>query len=135
MFPQFYTYRNIVRAKLYIDEHYTHNLTTERLCKEGCYSPYHFIRLFKELYGITPNQYIIKKRMERAKELLSQEMQVSDVCMQIGYESLQSFSRTFKSIIGTTPTQYQLQAQQQLRSMQQEPEKHIPSCFLKMIKE
>ena len=69
-------------------------------------SPHHFLRLFKEVFEITPYQMVIAKRLEKAKLLLLKgDSSVTDVCFDMGFESLGSFSRDFKRRFGVSPSQ------------------------------
>jgi AraC-like DNA-binding protein len=70
-------------------------------------SPFHFIRQFEAVFGVTPHQYRIQVRLDRAKELLaSGAMSVADVCMAVGFSSLGSFSTLFTRRFGETPRAY-----------------------------
>jgi AraC family transcriptional regulator len=71
-------------------------------------SPHHFLRLFKEAFETTPYQLVIARRLERAKQLLlAGNSSVTDVCFDLGFESLGSFSRDFKRRFGVSPSQVQ----------------------------
>ena len=63
-------YARIVRAKLFMDEHYASPLDLDTLCSEACFSKFHFLRLFKRTYNKTPYQYLSEFRIEKAKEKL-----------------------------------------------------------------
>ncbi|MDJ0596910.1 MAG: helix-turn-helix transcriptional regulator [Pleurocapsa sp. MO_226.B13] len=73
-------------------------------------SRYHFCRLFSKSTGISPHQYLIKSRIERAKELLLQKHQsVADVALQVGFTSQSNFTRHFKRLVGATPRKFSSQ--------------------------
>ena len=73
-------------------------------------SRYHFCRLFSKSTGISPHQYLIKSRIERAKELLLQKHQsVADVALQVGFTSQSNFTRHFKKLVGATPRKFSSQ--------------------------
>jgi AraC-like DNA-binding protein len=77
------------------------------LAREVRISPYHFIRQFEALFGVTPHQYRIQSRLELAKELLAHgQHSVTDVCMEVGFSSLGSFSTLFTRRVGETPSTY-----------------------------
>ena len=68
-------------------------------------SPAHFSRQFRAAYGETPYNYLMTRRIERAKALLRLgDLSVTDVCMAVGCTSLGSFSSRFTEIVGETPT-------------------------------
>src|SRR5215472_13651252 len=81
--------------------------TIEALAREVGISPYHFIRQFEALFGVTPHQYRIQVRLDRAKQLLAtQRRSVTAVCMDVGFSSLGSFSTLFSRRFGETPSRY-----------------------------
>lgn len=81
----------------------------------------HFIRTFKEVFAETPHRYLQRRRVERAMYLLREtERSVTDVCFDVGFNSLGTFSRTFKEIKGVTPTEFRQRWQ---------PARSVPSCF------
>jgi len=81
--------------------------TIEQLAREVRISPFHFIRQFEAVFGVTPHQFRIASRIELAKALLaSGEYSVTDVCMEVGFSSLGSFSTLFAQRVGETPTAY-----------------------------
>ena len=69
-YPKVYLYRRIVQAKLFIDNNYAENIDLDNISDEAYFSKFHFIRLFKNIYGKTPHQYLIFVRIEKAIELL-----------------------------------------------------------------
>jgi AraC-like DNA-binding protein len=102
-----YITRQVIQAKHFIDKHFSDRIDLDKIAREAHLSKFHFVRLFKTTYGRTPHQYLIEKRMEKAKEFLKKGLSVSDVCISIGFESIPSFTRIFKKIKGTTPARFQ----------------------------
>lgn len=79
----------------------------EDTCQEVGMSKYHFIRLFKKLYGIPPHQYLKVARIRFAKDLLKNStMDISDIATKSGYDSPSAFSRVFKQLTTIPPLQY-----------------------------
>lgn len=77
------------------------------LARTAGYSPAHFARVFKEIIGIGPQAYVIRARIDRAKQLLVESsLSISQIADVLGYENLYFFSRQFKSKTGSTPRQY-----------------------------
>jgi AraC-like DNA-binding protein len=71
------------------------------------YSRAHFVRAFKAAYGETPGQYLSRRRIDRAEELLrSADLSVTEVCMLVGFSSLGTFSARFKARTGLRPSDY-----------------------------
>lgn len=131
--PKIYLYRRIVQAKLFIDRNYRENIDTGEIADEACYSKFHFIRTFKNIYGKTPHQYLIAVRIEKAKELLEAEMSVTDACFSVGFDSLGSFVTLFKRRIGMTPSEYRRRKLERKRQIIERPLSFIPGCFAEQI--
>jgi len=88
-------------------------------------SKYHFLRLFKATYGLTPMEYVSQRRIERAQDLLrATNLTVTEVCMLVGFSSLGSFSTRFRALVGETPSEFQR------RYASGAP--HIPGCYIFM---
>ena len=72
---------------------------------------YVLLRLFKQAFGRTPHQFLTHRRIERAKHLLARtERPVTEICLDVGFESLGSFSHLFRRETGASPTAYRRQA-------------------------
>lgn len=97
----------VIGLKNYMDNNFSEKLNLKLFSKIRFVSKYHLLRLFKRYYGQTPNQYLIDKRIEKAKEYIKNGLSVSDTCYQVGFESLGSFSTLFKRKTGLSPSQYQ----------------------------
>ena len=65
-----YVYKRIVDAKLFIDQNYTSALDLNQIAETAHYSKFHFLRLFKKCFGMSPNQYLQDLRLKKAKTLL-----------------------------------------------------------------
>lgn len=123
-------YTRIVRAKLFIDDHYASPLNLDKLSNEACFSKYHFLRLFKQTYNKTPYQYLSERRIEKAKEKLTQEgTKINEICEEVGFESTTSFSLKFKEHTGETPAVFRLRAMQTSQLTKKQPDRFIPYCF------
>ena len=87
------------------------DISLDQLAAEACLSKYHFLRLFRTAYGLSPYQYIQHLRIEKARVLLAGSvMPITDVAGLLGFDNSQSFSRLFFQRMGVYPTQYRLQA-------------------------
>jgi AraC-like DNA-binding protein len=118
-----------VRAKVFIDANFAAKLDLDRVADEACFSKFHFVRLFRSIYGRTPHQYLTHVRIERAKELLAAGEPIAAVCFGVGFDSVSSFTGLFKRRTGMTPRQYQLERLQFKESVAARPLNHIPGCF------
>src|SRR5215211_4251616 len=77
----------------------------------------------------TPHEYLTRKRIERAKELLAQsQFTVTEICFEVGFESLGSFSALFHRTVGWSPSIYRARAWE----MNKNPLKFIPNCYVIM---
>lgn len=95
-----------VNTKRYLDTNFDKAINLDLLAHLQFTSKYHLIRVFKRYYGITPRQYLINKRVEKAKALLKSGKSVSDACYTVGFESINSFSNLFKAKTGVPPSVY-----------------------------
>jgi AraC-like DNA-binding protein len=116
----------LCRARRFIDESYHLPLDLTEISKQACLSRYHFLRLFRDTFETTPHQYLIKRRIEKAKELLRvRSLSVIDVCFEVGFESLGSFSSLFRRCVGQPPASY--------RRRERDALKKIPGCYIQMF--
>ena len=131
-YPKAYRYRRIVQAKRYIDEHFKEPIDLDDISDEANFSKFHFLRLFKNAYGRTPNQYLTDCRINRARKLLEEDcLSVSEICFEVGFESLGSFSSLFKREVGKSPSRYRQQAHQKRERTKAVPRSAVPNCFAK----
>ena len=97
----------LVAVTNYIDSHRSEDLSVEQLAELAGFSKYHFERLFKSSMGISCYQYITKRRVMMAQELLGDtDLSVMDIALQSGFFSLSTFNRVFKDMNGCSPTEY-----------------------------
>lgn len=90
----------------YINEHLD-RLTLAEIAAAVQMSPHYFAGLFKQSTGLTPHQYAIKCRIEKAKQLLQQrELSIVEICHQVGFQSQSHFTRVFREHTATTPKAY-----------------------------
>jgi AraC family transcriptional regulator len=96
----------------YVEEHLDGSPTLEQLAAVARLSSYHFARQFKAATGLPPHQYVIARRVERARHLLQTGADVclAEVAAQAGFSDQSQFSRHFKRIIGVTPGEFRISA-------------------------
>ena len=129
-YPRMYLYRRLVQAKLFIDDHYAEPIDLSCIADEAYFSKFHFIRLFKQIYGKTPHQYLTSVRIDKAIQLFKKEVPVSEVCYAVGFESLSSFGSLFKRVKGVTPSAFLEEQQQHKIGTTTTPLKFVPGCFI-----
>jgi AraC-like DNA-binding protein len=126
-------YQRLVASKIFIDENFNEPITLEQISAKAFLSQFHFHRLFKSVYKKTPQQYLMQKRIEKAKELLAKEgISITDVCDLVGYESLASFSLLFKKHNGHSPQYYRNIAWLKKQLQKEEPKRFVPHCFVEV---
>lgn len=117
--------RHLLRVKDLIDRAYAAPLDIPALARSAHVSEAHFSRQFKAAFGETPHQYLLSRRMERAKALLrADELSVTDVCLAVGFTSLGSFSTQFRRFVGVSPSAYR--ARETPLALAQ-----LPSCLVR----
>ena len=100
-------YKRLSMVKNWIEKHYMQHFSTEQLADISMVNQYHFIRLFKQTYKISPRQYVNELRLNCAKDLLDKtELSITTICYKVGYESLPSFTLYFKKRYGLGPQAY-----------------------------
>jgi AraC-like DNA-binding protein len=128
-YEKIYLYQRIVRAKLFIDDHYSDNIDLDNISDQAHFSKFHFIRLFKSIYGSTPNNYLIKVRMDKAKILLAKGHSVLETSIMVGFDSPTSFTGMFKKITRLTPSKFQREQELKRNAIQSNPLLFVPNCF------
>src|SRR5215207_4796117 len=113
------------RARDVIDRDYAEPLNVAALARVALMSPAHFSRQFRAAYGETPHNYLMTRRIERAKALLRRgDLSVTEVCMAVGCTSLGSFSSRFTELVGESPSAY--------RARNHDEGAVIPACIAKI---
>jgi AraC family transcriptional regulator len=99
--------QKLKQAFEYIDAHLGENLSLSEIANELDMSQYYFSRLFKQSVGITPHQYLLHHRVERAKQLLRHsEQTVTAIALTCGFAQQSHFAKRFREHTGLTPSQF-----------------------------
>lgn len=97
----------IARAKEYILEHQTEDLSLAQVARAVNTSTFYFCKIFKKSTGINFTDYLSRVRIEKAKNLLlNPNLRISEIAYEVGFQSLTHFNRVFKKILGQSPTEY-----------------------------
>lgn len=120
-------YLHLLRAKDLVDRRYAEPLDVPSLAREAHASTAHFARSFKQAFGETPHHYLLRRRVERATDLLrGTDRSVTEVSLAVGFASLSSFTRAFRELTGETPGSY-------ARRWRADSAPPIPACFTLMF--
>ncbi len=99
--------RRLLRARDAMDRAFAEPLDVRAVAAVAHVSEAHFIRTFRAVFGETPHRYLQRRRVERSMFLLREtDRSVTDICFDVGFNSLGTFSRTFREIVGETPSDY-----------------------------
>jgi AraC family transcriptional regulator len=91
----------------YIEEHLAQEISLSTLASLAQLSPYHFLRTFKESFGVTPHRYHVQQRIERAKQLLAdRNLSLLQIAIDLGFAEASSFSLAFRKMACMTPSAY-----------------------------
>jgi AraC-like DNA-binding protein len=111
----------MLRARDAMDRSYAQPLDVPSLARIAHSSEAHFIRTFRATFGETPHRYLQRRRVERSMFLLREtDNSVTEICFDVGFQSLGTFSRTFTEIVGEPPSEYRKR-----RTAAEE----VPTCF------
>jgi AraC-like DNA-binding protein len=103
-----------------VDRSYAEPLDILALARIAHTSEAHFIRTFRSTFGETPHRYLQRRRVERAMFLLRRtDRDVTEICLDVGFSSLETFSRTFRDIVGEPPSDFRRKGEV----------KAVPACF------
>ena len=104
--PEYY-YVQVRQSKSFMEKCLSEKIELERIASTAFMSRFHYTRIFKRVYGLSPRQYLRDLRINKGKELLKQGLNISQVCFEVGYDSLPTFCNAFKKATGYSPREYQ----------------------------
>ncbi len=96
--------RRLIRGREFIDNSFRNQLSVEQVAREAAMSEFHFYRLFRKVFGMSPYQYILRKRLEFARVALLEGCSVSQAALECGFSDIYSFSKAFKHQFGASPS-------------------------------
>lgn len=99
--------RRITKGKEFIDAQFTNSINILSVANESNISEYHFYRLFKVFFGMSPKQYIVEKRMMYALSKLKKgNLTVTQIAIDSGFSDIHAFSKSFKNYFGVSPSSF-----------------------------
>ena len=112
--------RRAVETALWIDAHSQNEIDLEHAAEQAGVSPFHFLRLFSSVLGVTPHQYLVRSRLRHAaRHLADEERSITDIAYDVGFGDLSNFVRTFHRAAGVSPRKFR-QASRGKRKILQE---------------
>ncbi len=113
--------RRAVEAALWLDEHSHEAVDLERTADEVGLSPFHFLRLFTKVVGVTPHQYVVRSRLRHAARLLvaDDEKPITEIAFDVGFGDLSNFVRTFRRAAGASPRDFRRAARRDRKFRQE----------------
>lgn len=110
-----------VDAAMRIEAEAEQELSLEQLAADANLSPYHYLRLFTRVLGVTPHQYLVRSRLKRAARLLAEgDRPVTDVALEVGFADLSNFVRSFHRAAGVSPSGFRAAARRRGNAHAQE---------------
>jgi AraC-like DNA-binding protein len=125
------TLARLCRARDFLAARFDRRVPLADAAREAFLSPFYFGRLFAEAFGETPHEFVTRLRIDRAKRLLlSDGASVTDICFDVGYESLGSFSARFHSLTGLSPAAFRREGRRTFGGFRSRwPLFYVPACF------
>ncbi len=120
--------QRLVRARDHLHAELERGHTLDELACGAGMSRAHFARQFADTFGVAPHQYLVALRIDAAKRALAAGASVTDVCLQVGFESLGSFSTSFSRRTGMSPRAWQQRTRPFVQSLGV-PMLFVPICF------
>ncbi len=100
-------YKRIHIGHEFISAYFDQSITLADAARAACLSPNHFLRSYKQLFGMSPHQYLTERRLQESRRLLLQtDKSITNICLEVGFQSPSSFSGLFSKRFSMTPSQF-----------------------------
>jgi AraC family transcriptional regulator len=97
--------KRLLQGRNFIDDNFKEKIDVKEIARLSCLSEFHFFRSFREAFGISPHNYIIKRRLKEAQKLLQTEnASIGEIAFECGFADIHSFSKSFKKNLGYSPS-------------------------------
>lgn len=111
--------RRAVEAARWLEARSGDALNLDDAARQAGLSPYHFLRVFARVLGVTPHQYLVRSRLRRAARLLADPLRpVTEVALEVGFSDLSNFVRTFRRAAGVSPGAFRRAARGERKILQ-----------------
>jgi len=112
--------RRAVDAAGWIEAHSAEEVDLARVARRSGLSTFHFLRVFANVLGVTPHQYLVRARLKHAARLLAdEERPVTDIALDVGFADLSNFVRSFRRAAGVSPREFRKVAQGDRKILQE----------------
>jgi AraC-like DNA-binding protein len=112
--------RRAIDAAAWIEAHSTEEIELARVARLSGLSTFHFLRVFANVLGVTPHQYLIRARLKHAARLLADEEQaITDIALDVGFADLSNFVRSFRRAAGIPPREFRKAARGDRKILQE----------------
>jgi len=117
--------RRAVETALWIDANSHRQIDLDAAARQAGISPFHFLRLFANVLGVTPHQYLVRARLRHAARLLAEEeIAITEIAYDVGFGDLSNFVRTFHRAAGVSPRAFREASQGKRKIFQDRPALH-----------
>ncbi len=124
------TFRRLCHAREFLRACHAEKIALDQAARQAGISPFHFLRLFRQAFGITPHSFLTEVRLGEAKRLLSQHnLPVTEICWDVGFSSLGSFSTLFSREVGCSPAAFRRARRPIFQIPALYPRLFVPNCF------
>ena len=122
-------------ARRFIDECFDQPIDLAVMARRAGLSRFHFVRAFRRQFQTTPHRYLQELRIRRAQQLLAAgELSVTDVCLEVGFASPQSFSALFHRLVGQPPAAYRARRLVVVPALRVVPARvFVPDCYRRLL--
>ncbi|HEY8949424.1 MAG TPA: AraC family transcriptional regulator [Rhizomicrobium sp.] len=113
--------RRAVDAAEWIEAHSTEEIDLGRVARRAGLSAFHFLRVFANVLGVTPHQYLVRARLKHAAQLLAdEERAITDIALDVGFADLSNFVRSFRRAAGASPREFRKAARGDRKILQEQ---------------
>ncbi len=103
-------YKRLCLSLNYLHSYYTQEISLDDLASIACLSKFHYLRMFKAVFGLSPYQYLLKLRLEKARELvINKGLLITEISTLLGFQNITSFSRLFHQRFSYSPLHYRME--------------------------